>query len=149
MTVPATAPNEEERSWGMYGHLAGLFAHSGIPFGGVIGPWIIYLQSKTQRPFAAEQARSALNFHITAGLLQFVLIVTAMVCWFSTVLSMPEKGGTPAPFGAASFIVAALCFFGYFAAYVWSFVFTLIGTSRASNGLLYYYPLTIPFVRGD
>lgn len=43
------APSEDERTWGMYAHLSGMLAFTGIPFGGLIGPLALYLQNKPVR----------------------------------------------------------------------------------------------------
>jgi uncharacterized Tic20 family protein len=139
------APSEDERTWGMYAHLSGMLAFSAIPFGGIIGPLAIYLQNKSVRPFAREQAREALNFHITVGIVQFFSLVAFVAAWFGLIFSAalaPKTTPSLAPFGSA--FIGIGC---YLLAYVWAFVFTLIGTIRASSGAMYRYPLTIRFVR--
>jgi uncharacterized protein len=141
-----TAPNDDERTWGMYAHLSGMLAFTGIPFGGLIGPLVIYLQNKPVRPFATEQSREALNFHITAGIVQFVALVCAIVAWFGIVIAAATSPKS-AEFPLAGFGVAAVAFGAFFVAYIWTFVFTLIGTIRAASGQIYRYPLTIRFVR--
>ena len=140
------APSEDERMWGMYAHLSGMIAFTGIPFGGIIGPLVLYLQNKPVRPFATEQAREALNFHITVGIAQLLTLVAAVVLWFGAILSvsMASKGATPSFAGLG---LAVACFGAFFAVYIWTFVLTLVGTIRASSGAIYHYPLTICFVR--
>ncbi len=142
----STAPSEDERTWGMYAHLSGMLAFTGIPFGGIIGPLAIYLQNKPRRPFATEQAAEALNFHITAGIAQFVTLLIAVVVWLGAIVSLSAapKDATP-PLGAL--LLAFACFGTFFLVYIWTFVLTLIGTIRASAGAIYRYPLTIRFVR--
>ena len=149
MIAAQTASNDDERNWGMYGHLSGILAYSGVPFGGVIGPLVLYLQNKRQRPFAAEQAWLALNFHITISALQLIAIIWAIVLYFMGIFSFASQPrGDEFSWRAFSVLgAAALCFFTYFLLYVWSFTLTIIGTVRASSGRLFAYPLTFPFVR--
>ena len=146
-----TAPNVDEKNWGMYGHLSGMLAYSGIPFGGVIGPWVLYTQNRTQRPFAAEQARQALNFHITAGIVQVVAIVAAFVLYLSGIFTFVGAGkeATPSATGVVMVIGAVCSFLLYFAVYLFGLILTIVATVRASNGNLFTYPLTIPFVKGS
>jgi len=140
-----TAPNEDERTWGMYAHLSGMLAFTGVPFGGIIGPLVLYLQNKPTRPFATAQAREALNFHITAGIVQFFALAVAIAAYFGIFLSVATaaKGAMPP---LAEIATAFVCFMAFFVVYIWTFVFTLIGTIRASSGSIYRYPLTIRFV---
>lgn len=133
----------DERNWGMYAHLSGMLAYSSMPFGGVLGPLIIYLTIKNRSPYMAEQARSALNFHLTWSILYFFLLISTVVEFFGWSLTWPAHMHTfPAiPIGLIAVGVACV------ACYVWTFVLTLIGTIISSQGTIYRYPLTIPFVR--
>ena len=143
MNAGLQTATEEERQWGMYGHLAGLLAFTGVPFGGVIGPWVLYLLNRPSRPFAAEQARNALNFHLTIGVVQFVCFLYAIFGYFAFFFSgftgVRNFGG----FFGSIFVAFAI----YAASFFWGFVLTLVGTVRASHGELYRYPLTIDIVR--
>jgi len=145
MQADLRAANEDERQWGMYGHVIGLLAFTGIPFGGVVGPWVLYLQNKQARPFAAEQARNALNFHITIGIIQAISLAYAIVSWFSLFAVLHGYVVLAGVAGRMGTVFLAILV--YLAAYVWGFVFTLIGTVRASQGVLYQYPLTWNVVR--
>jgi uncharacterized protein len=144
--IATTAPSEDERTWGMYAHLSGMLAFTAVPFGGIIGPLVLYLQNKPTRPFATEQAREALNFHITVGIFQLLALIGGIVAWFELILSA-STSSRYAPMPVASLTLAATCFGGYFLVYLWTFVLTLIGTIRSSSGSIYRYPLTIRFVR--
>lgn len=75
------AEDETERTWGMACHLAGLLGLTGIPFGNIIGPLIVWLIKKDQMPFVDQEGKEALNFQISifiyvsvSGLLTFLLI---------------------------------------------------------------------------
>jgi len=140
------APSDDERTWGMYGHLSGMFAFTGVPFGGIIGPLVLYIQNRHTRPFAAEQSREALNFHITAGIVQFVaiaLLIGGYVNLLFSVSTMPKDAAPP--IGSFGSILIGLAV--YLAVYLYTFVLTLVGTIRASKGEAYRYPLTIRLVR--
>lgn len=141
-----SAPTDDERTWGMYAHLSGLLAFTGVPFGGTIGPLIMYLQNKPIRPFAMQQAREALNFHITYGIVQFVALIVAVSAWLSMALSV-ATGPKNADFPLAGFSIVGVSFAAFLAVYLWTFVFTMIATIRASGGMLYRYPLTLRFWR--
>jgi uncharacterized Tic20 family protein len=144
MNVPTTAPTEDERTWGMYAHLSGMLAYTAIPFGGVIGPAIIYAQTKQSRPFANAQARAALNFHITIGIFQMICFVVAIAGYIPMLATaMSDVPGTPP--SVAGILIFACGMIGLSLLYIWSFVFTLVNTIRAANGALVGYPLAIPF----
>jgi uncharacterized Tic20 family protein len=144
--IVETAPNADERTWGMYAHLSGMLAFTAVPFGGIIGPLVLYLQNKPTRPFATEQAREALNFHITVGIFQLLTLIGGIVAWFELVLSA-SLSSRFAPVPVAQLTLMGACFGGFFLVYIWTFVLTLVGTIRSSSGSLYRYPLTIRFVR--
>ena len=68
-------PSSEERILALVAHLSALVGAA------VIAPLVIYLLKKDTSPFVADQAREALNFHLTmilafivAGILTIVLI---------------------------------------------------------------------------
>ena len=146
MQVAEFAPNADERQWGLFAHLSGMLAYMGVPFGGVLGPLIIYNLNKHDRPFAAEQGRNALNFHLTIGVVMAILlvgIISSYLSFFFTAVSggkfaEPPVGGIVALFG---------CLFAFFIVYVYTFVLTIVGTVKASSGEIYRYPLTFEFVR--
>ena len=88
--APAGTPSAEERQWGLFGHLsslAGLFT-GGI--GNIIGPLIIWLVKKDTMPFAADQAKEALNFNITLLIASIVLIlVTVFTLFIAAFITIP------------------------------------------------------------
>jgi uncharacterized Tic20 family protein len=70
----------DARLWGMMVHLAALAGYL-IPFGNLIGPFVIWQIKKDQMPFVDDQGKEAINFQITlmlamlvAGILVIVLI---------------------------------------------------------------------------
>ena len=88
--APSGTPSAEERQWGLFGHLsslAGLFT-GGI--GNIVGPLIIWLIKKDTMPFAADQAKEALNFNITLLIASIVLIlVTVFTLFIAAFITIP------------------------------------------------------------
>lgn len=108
-----------ERNWTMLCHLSSL---SGliIPFGFLLGPFIIWLIKKNELPSVDAHGKEALNFNlsiliysIVAGLLALVLIGFAFL--------------------AVIFLVWIIC--------------TIVAAVKASNGELYRYPVTIRMLK--
>jgi len=128
--VPPPAPpalSSDERLWGMLGHFSAL---SGLVTGGlgnIIGPLIVWQVKKDSLPFAAAEAREALNFNLSWLLWSIGLgVVTAgLMLVFIGVLLVPIMillGGA------------------------W-LVLTIIAGLKANEGKPFRYPLTIRFVR--
>ena len=124
--APSGTPSAEERQWGLFGHLsslAGLFT-GGI--GNIIGPLIIWLVKKDTMPFAADQAKEALNFNITLLIVGVVLIVVTLVTFFiAAIITIP---------------------LGILLGIAW-LVLTIIGAMRANEGVAYRYPFTLRLVK--
>ena len=120
---PSSAPgslSQEDRNWGMIGHLSALAAFIAPFLGGVLGPLIVYLVKKDHSAFGADCAKEALNFNIT-------VLIGAFLC---------------IPLGFM-FIGIAL---GFALAVAW-LVLLIIAGVRASEGVSYRYPATIRFVK--
>jgi uncharacterized protein len=111
--------SSDEKNMAMIGHLSALVGFTGIPFANIIAPLIVWQLKKDTMPFAAAQAKEALNFNITvaiagivAGLLMFVLI------------------------GFVLFPILVIAWL----------VFTVIAGIAASKGENYRYPFTLRLV---
>lgn len=114
-----SAVTAEERTWGMFCHLAALAGYV-IPFGSIIGPLVVWLIKKDQMPFVNDQGKESLNFQITvviamivSGVLMFVLIGFLLL---------------------AAVAIADL-------------VFVIIAAIQANKGVAYRYPYTIRFIK--
>mgnify|MGYP001425957616 CR=1 FL=1 len=114
----AGTPSKSERDWALFAHLSALLVYM-TAIGGVLVPFVIWLMKRDEMPFAATQAKEALNFQITVyltaiafGLLCFVLI------------------GFP--------LLAALV--------VMHIVLTIIATMKASEGIAYRYPFNLRLI---
>jgi len=61
-TTGVSSP-KEEKNWALCAHLSTFSTYIGIP--GFIGPLIVWLVKKDEMPFAAANAKEALNFQIS------------------------------------------------------------------------------------
>jgi hypothetical protein len=118
--------SSEERMWAMFGHLSAL---TGLLTGGIgyiVGPLIIWQVKKDTMPFAASEAKEALNFNISWLLWALILgaVTFVLMLFFIGVLLLPVLAGL----GIA-----------------WV-VFSIIAGLKANEGKPYRYPLTIRFI---
>ena len=124
------SPSAEEKQWGMFGHLSAL---TGVVTGGLgnfLGPLIIWQMKKDTLPFAADQAKEALNFNITVLIVAVVFgvigaIFTAITLGFGAILVVP---------------------LGLVLGAAW-LVFTIMAAMKANEGIAYRYPLTIRLIK--
>lgn len=123
---PAGVASAEERQWGLFGHLAALTGLFTGGIGNIVGPLVIWLIKKDTMPFAADQAREALNFNITLLLVGVVLFLITLVT-----------------FGLGALLTAPL---GIVIGIAW-LVLTIIGAMKANDGVAYRYPFALRLVK--
>ena len=123
-SLPATQ-SSEERTWALIGHLYAFSAFiSGI--GCIIGPLIVWLVKRETLPFAADQAKEALNFNITVAIAGIALwIVTIGTFFIGALLTVP---------------LGLLLFVGWVE-------FTVIAAIKANEGVAWRYPFTLRLVK--
>jgi uncharacterized protein len=109
---------KDEMQWGMFAHLS-TFAGYVIPFGNLLGPFVIWQMRKDEQPFVADQAKEALNFQITVTLAAVASLFLA--CFLVGYVLLPLVG------------IADL-------------VLTMMAAMAANKGELYRYPLTLRLV---
>ncbi len=109
----------QEKQWGMFTHLAAL-ATFVIPFGGIIGPLIIYLSKKDEYEFVNDQGKEVLNFQITWAI---ILSISALMIIVG---------------------IGYLLLIGFGIAWL---ILVIVASVAASNGQYYRYPLTIRFIQ--
>lgn len=116
--VAAAAPSAAN-TWHMLCHLSALAGYI-IPFGNLLGPFLVWQIKKNEIPSVEAHAKEALNFQLSlllycviAGLLIFVLI------------------GIP--------LLIAIGLFGL--------VMIIVATIKTNNGESYRYPLCIRFLK--
>jgi uncharacterized Tic20 family protein len=124
-------PGAEERQWAMFAHLSALVG--GIltsgwagSIGCFIGPLIIWLVKKDTMPFVDDQAKEALNFNITVGIVFFALFLLALLTFgLGLVIAIPL------------WIIIGIAWL----------VFTIIAAIKANEGVAYRYPFTLRLVK--
>lgn len=109
----------QERTWGMFCHLAALSGFI-IPFGNIIGPLIIWLVKKDESSFVDEQGKESLNFQISVTIYCIV---------------------------AAILVVVIIGIFLLIGIGILILVLVIVAAIKANNGESFEYPLTIRFVR--
>lgn len=117
---PVTAPPAEERKWAAICHLAALAGLVVWGIGIVLGPLIVWLLKKDQRPFIDEQGKEALNFQIT-------VFLAGVVCTSLVFLLI----GIP--------LLIALG--------VLDFICVVIAAVKASEGVSYRYPVSLRLIK--
>jgi uncharacterized Tic20 family protein len=110
--------SKEEKNWGMACHLTALAGFI-IPFGNIIGPLVVWLLKRDEYPFVADQGKESLNFQIS-------ILIYAVAGAVLIVLVV----------GFA--ILAAIGLF--------SLIMVILASVKASEGVLFRYPLCIRFI---
>ena len=110
-TPPPLAPNEE-RIWAMLSHLS-YFAFA------IVAPIIIMLALGPRSEFVKDQAKEALNFHITMSIAAIASALLILV-------------------GIGLILLPAVAIFGL--------VFAVLASLKSYEGEAYRYPLTIRFI---
>ena len=113
-------PPKPERTWAMFSHLSALTIFLGIPFANILGPFVMWLVKKDEMPFAADQAKEALNFQISMTIYFLVALLSIFV--------------------VIGFVLVP-------AVVLFDFILIIIATTRANDGIFYRYPLTLRFVK--
>ncbi|MBW8823882.1 MAG: DUF4870 domain-containing protein [Xanthomonadales bacterium] len=114
----------------MFAHLSAivgglLTGHFG-GIGCVLGPLIIWAVKKDTMPFVADQAKEALNFNITVGIVLLVLfLLTLGTLGIGIILT-----------GPAMLVVG-----------VAALVFIIIAAVKANEGVAYRYPFTLRLIK--
>lgn len=104
-------PTSDDRMWGLLVHLSPLVSL------GIVGPLIAFLIYKDKSEFIADQAKEALNFHIS-------LLLAGVVCGVTIVglLLLPVV-------------------------LVGSLIYGIIAGMEANKGIRYRYPYTLRLVK--
>ncbi len=119
--------DEKSRTWAIISHLSALIVLLGIPFGNILGPFIVWLFTKDKYPSVNDQGKESMNFQISMTIYAVLALIIAI-------------GFTPVLIGLLFYPVVALIV-------VADLVLTIIAAVRASNHELYRYPLTIRMIK--
>jgi uncharacterized protein len=112
--LPAVRPKGSDKIWSMLSHLSALL---GVGF---ILPLVVYLAFRGESEYLTQNAREALNFHIS--------ILIYIICCI------------PLSFILIGIPIMILIGLG-------ALILAIVATIKASDGGCYHYPLTIRLVR--
>ena len=126
--------SESEKTWSYFAHLSAFLGYM-IPFGHILGPFLIWNAKKDESEFVANHAKAALNFQITFTLFLFVAIFLYM---FAFGFAMKQEEFFPFLLGMWFF---PIIFFYFVELYV--IVKAISATSKSKKNK---YPFTINFI---
>ena len=140
-TRPASGPEllNERSLGGILVHLLGLIT-------GFLGPVIVYAAAKNE--YTRENARHALNWHVTV----FALMIVAMVTFFLGADELTVGGEAtelsllPAPLDTVFAVVGVLLVLLLMIAILLTLVYTLVATVKAIFGSVWTYPGAVDVV---
>lgn len=114
-TIPVyPTPTGNEKIWALLSHLS---AFIGVPF---LLPLVIYLAMRGESAYVSDNAREALNFHLS-------ILIYGLICGLLVFAFI----------GVPLLVLLGLA----------SLVLAIIGAIKASEGGCYRYPLTIRLVK--
>lgn len=70
---------KNDRRWAMFSHLSALILFLGVPFGNILGPWIIWLIKKNEMFLVDQEGRKALNFQLSMTLYALIIFMLFFV----------------------------------------------------------------------
>ncbi len=111
--------SETERNWAMFCHLSA-FAGFFVPFGGIIGPLVIWLSKRDESTWINENGKASLNFQLSMLLYMILVLPLCLI-----IVGIP-----------------ILVILG-----ILKIVFIVIASVKASKGEEFRYPLAIPFIQ--
>jgi len=109
-----------ERTWTMLCHLSALIVLLGIPFGNILGPFIVWLFKKNRFAKVDEQGKESMNFQIAMSVYIVISVILAV-------------GFTPILIGFLFYPVTGIIV-------VTDIILTIVATIKASNNEPYRYP---------
>jgi len=110
---------QSERDWAMFCHLSAFIGYF-FPFGGIIGPLICWTSRRSESAWVDKNGKSSMNFQLS----MLLYIILAIPLCFILI-------GIP--------IVIFLAIF--------RLVCIVIASIKASQGEVFKYPLSIPFIQ--
>lgn len=112
--------SKDDRMWALVCHLAGFAGLTGIPFGNILGPLVVWLIKKDQSWFVNEQGKEAMNFQISLTIYAIVAAILIFVLIGIPLLFVLGIG--------------------------W-LVLMIMAAIKANEGVSYRYPLTLRFIK--
>ncbi|UWY28494.1 DUF4870 domain-containing protein [Flavobacterium sp. TR2] len=156
-TTPLIMEKTSEKNTAAFTHLSTLSQYI-IPFGNYIFPLIIWTNYKDKSEFADHHGKQALNFQLSILLYSLILALIAIPIFITVVLqNIPIEAfmynenlvirnfNFEGNIGMLSVGITAVILFGLLK-FV-EFFLVIYASIKASNGELYKYPITIPFIK--
>ncbi|WP_017498073.1 DUF4870 domain-containing protein [Flavobacterium sp. WG21] len=156
-TTPLIMETSSEKNTATFTHLSTLSQYI-IPFGNYIFPILIWTSYKDKSEFVNHHGKQTLNFQLSLLLYTLVLALIAIPIFITVFLqNIPME----AVFNDENFIIRnfdfngniALLSIGATAVLLFGvlkfveFFLVIYASIKASNGELYKYPITIPFIK--
>ncbi|WP_347052784.1 DUF4870 domain-containing protein [Flavobacterium olei] len=155
-TTPLIMEKTSEKNTAAFTHLSTLSQYI-IPFGNYILPLVIWTNYKDKSEFADHHGKQALNFQLSILLYSLILALIAIPIFITVLLqNLPIEAVFNDDFvirnfhfegniGLLSVGLTAVVLFGVLK-FV-EFFLVIYASIKASNGELYQYPMTIPFIK--
>jgi uncharacterized Tic20 family protein len=156
-TTPLIMETSSERNFATFTHLSTLTQYF-IPFGNYIFPILLWSSKKDKSEFVNHHGKQALNFQLSLLLYTLILALIAIPIFVFVIFKnipmdviINDNDFTMNNFnlgdniGILSIGVLAILIFGMLK--VVEFFLVIYASIKASNGELYKYPLTIPFIK--
>jgi uncharacterized Tic20 family protein len=118
--IQETVLDNKTSNWGMFAHLSALLMLLGVPFGHILGPFVVWLVKRREIPFVDEQGKESMNFQISMTIYGLIAALLILV-----VIGIP--------------ILILLA--------VMDMVYVIIASVRTSNGEHYRYPFNLRLVK--
>jgi uncharacterized Tic20 family protein len=118
--MPKQELSSDEKTMGMFCHLAALSGYIITPVGWLLGPLVIWLIKKETMPFVDQEGKKAINFQITMLIYSLISLVLCLVI-------------------IGYVLLIALGIF--------NFIIVIINAIKASNGEETRYPLSMTFIK--
>lgn len=118
-------------------HLSAFFGYI-FPFGAVVGPLVIWEMNKRKSDFIDRNGKEAINFNLSYLLYTFVLGLSIVPFVIRTVMNDLHHLDLFGMISVGS-IIGVLA--------IVKFVLIIIAASKANQGEVYNYPLTIKFIK--
>ena len=156
-TTPLIMETTSERNTATFTHLSTLSQYI-IPFGNYIFPILIWTSYKDKSEFVNHHGKQTLNFQLSLLLYTLVLALIAIPIFITVFLqNLPMEAvfnnedfvlrnfDFHGNIGLLSVGITAVLLFGVLK-FV-EFFLVIYASIKATNGELYKYPLTIPFIK--
>ncbi len=129
--------NKNDYNTALLIHLSAFLGYL-FPFGGVVGPLVIWESKKRESDFLDKNGKEAINFNLSFLLYTFVLGISILPFAFRSIFSEIHHIDL---FGIISMgsIIGVLAMI--------KFVLIILAAIKANQGEIYKYPLTIKFIK--